>query len=247
MRNMKNLKWIAMFALVAILAIGLADGAAAQRQGGGSSAQAMPTGFKPFLELSATYGTMWGGNIPFSYYSYNTPKLRTGTGPSYGIALDYNIHPMQAIELSYTKQDGSLDLDTQGIRTLTDMSVNFWQIGSIRYLMPPGKARAFFLTSLGATYFSPVESSFLMDPDDPDSIVYTQTVTKFSMTFGLGLKAYFGEAEKIGLRATFKVLPTFYNTWGGIYAGSGGGGVTVSGNAIWQWEAAAGLTIKFGT
>ena len=33
---------------------------------------------------------MWGGNIPFSY-GINSRTLRTGTGPSYGIALAYNI------------------------------------------------------------------------------------------------------------------------------------------------------------
>ncbi len=61
------------------------------------------------------------------------------------------------------------------------------------------------------------------------------------------MKAYFGKAERIGIRATFKVMPTMYNTWGGMYFGGGGAGLTVSGNAIWQWEAAGGVTIKFGT
>jgi hypothetical protein len=245
---MKSLKWIFMFGIVALLFTLTADDALAQRRGGGSSPSGAGTGgFAPFVEVSATYGTMWGGNIPFSYSYYNNPKLRTGTGPSYAFALTYNVHPMQAVELSYTRQEGSLDLDFQGLRTLTDMSVNFWHIGSIRYLMPPGKTRAFVLASLGATYFSPESATFLLDPDDPDSIVYTQTSTKFSINLGLGFKTYFGQSEKIGLRATFKVLPTLYNTWGGLYFGSGGGGVSVSGNAIWQWEAAGGVTIKFGS
>ena len=246
---MRKLKWIATFSLLAVLVAGVVDDAAAQRRGGGrsSSRQVGTAGFQPFAEFSATYGSMWGGNIPFSYSWYNSTTLRAGTGPSYSFALAYNLHPMQAVELSYTRQEGSLDLDYRGIRTLTDMSVNFWHIGSVRYLMPPGKMRPFVVGSLGATYFSPKDSSFLLDPDDPDTIIYTRSVTKFSLALGLGVKAYFGEAERFGLKATFKVLPTLYNTWGGIYVGSGGGGVSVSGNAIWQWEAAAGLTIKFGT
>jgi len=242
---MDRLKWIAMFGLMAILLTAAADDALAQRRGGGGQPRQLPPGFTPYLEASATYGSMWGGNIDLTY-GINSRKIRTGTGPSYAFALAYNLHPMQAVEFSYTRQEGSLDLDYKGLRTLTNMSVNFWHIGSIRYLAPPGKVRPFVLASLGATYFSPEEGSFLLDEDDPDTLVYTQTSTKFSFNFGLGVKSYFGKAEKVGIRATFKVLPTFYNTWGGMYFGSGGAGLTVSGNAIWQWEAAIGLTIKLG-
>ncbi len=238
---MKGLKWIAMFGLMAILLTAVADDALAQRRGGGGQARGVPAGFQPHFELSATYGSMWGGNIDV-YSGFKTYKLRTGTGGSMGFALDYNIHPMQAIELSYTRQDGSLDLDDKGITTLTDMSVNVWHIGSLRTLMP-GKVQPFVLGSLGVTYFSPSAASFELDGET----VYTQSATQFSINFGLGLKAYFGEAEKVGIRASFKVMPTMYNTGAGLWFGSGGGGVAVTGEAIWQWEVAGGLTVKFGT
>jgi hypothetical protein len=42
-------------------------------------------------------------------------------------------------------------------------------------------------------------------------------------------------------------MPTFYNTGASLWFGSGGSGIAVSGNAIWQWEIAGGLTVKFGT
>lgn len=239
---MKNLKWLAMFAVVAILLTTASGDALAQRRGGASTPA--PTGFKPYAELSATYGSMWGGNIDLSYNTNNV-KLRTGTGGSWGFALDYNLSPAQALEISYTRQDGSLDLDYKGTRTLTDMSVNYWQIGSIRTLAP-GKVQPFVLGSLGATYYSPTQSTVQIDEDDVDSTYYVDATTKFSLTLGLGLKSYFGEAQKIGLRATFKVMPTFYNGSSGVWFGPGGAGLTVGGSAIWQWEAAAGLTVKFG-
>lgn len=240
---MKSLKWIAMFALMALLLTAVADDALAQRRGGRQPVQ-VPAGFKPYFEGSFTYGSMWGGNIDLSY-GFNSRKIRTGTGPSMGFALDFNFHPMQAFEISYTRQEGSLDLDYKGLRTLTDMSVNVWHIGSIRYLAP-GKVKPFVLASLGMTYFSPTESSFLLDTTDPDTEVFTQSSTKFSMNFGLGFKAYFGKTEKFGIRASFKVMPTLYNTGAGLWFGSGGAGVSINGNAIWQWEAAGGMTIKFG-
>lgn len=243
---MKSLKWIAMFGLMAIMLTAVADDAMAQRRGGGGQPKQLPPGYTPYLEFSATYGSMWGGNIDLTY-GINSRKIRTGTGPSYAFALAYNVHPMQAVEFSYTRQEGSLDLDYKGLRTLTDMSVNVWHIGSIRYMAPPGKVRPFVMGSLGATYFSPESSTIILDLDDPDNTtIHTQTATKFSFSFGLGVKSYFGEAEKVGIRASFKVIPTLYNTSGGLWFGSGGGGVTVSGNAIWQWEAAIGVTIKLG-
>jgi hypothetical protein len=242
---MKGLKWIAMFGLLAVVLVAVTDDAMAQRRGG-SSAPPPPRGstqFTPFIEISGHYGQMWGGNVDLSYSGWGqTRKLRMGTGSSYGIQLDYNLHPMQAVEFSYTRQDGKVDYDYQGITTLFDTSVNFWHLGSVRYLMPPGGMRPFILTSIGATYFSPQQSTFELEGET----YYTQTSTKLSFTLGLGLKAYFGEAEKFGLRATFKTLPSLYNTGGGVWFGSGGGGLTVSGNAIWQWEAAIGLTLKLG-
>lgn len=241
---MKGLKILGMVALTTVLVVSLTDDAMAQRRGGGQpSSRAVMAGFEPHLEISGHWGHMWGGNVDLTYNTWgNTRKLRAGTGNSYAIQLGYNMHPMQAVELSYTRQDGSIDYDYQGIQTLFDTSVNFWHIGSIRYLTPPGKMRPFLLVSIGATYMSPKQASFELE----DETFYTQKTTKLSFSLGLGFKAYFGEAEKFGLRATFRTLPTLYNTWGGVYFGSGGGGLSVSGNAIWQWEAALGLTLKMG-
>jgi hypothetical protein len=240
---MKVWKGLALFTLATVVLAAMSTAAEAQPRRSGA-ARSVPGGFEPHFELSATYGSMWGGNINLSY-GYDYRKLRTGTGGSLGFALDYQVHPLQAVELSYTRQDGSLDLDYRGIRTLTPMSVNFWHIGSLRYLAP-GKVKPFVLGSLGLTYFSPANATIQLDEDDPSTVISTQTATKFSLCLGLGLKAYFGEAERFGIRASLKVLPTLYNTGAGLWFGSGGAGVSFGGNAIWQWEAAAGLTVKFG-
>jgi hypothetical protein len=231
---MTGLRRNALLALSLILMTTLFTGEAlAQRQGGGGGGG----GLAGPIELSATYGSMWGGNI-----SLLNGKLRTATGPSYGFALDIPVHPAMAIEVSYTRQDGALDYDSRGSKDkLTDMSVNYWQIGAIRGLID-GKVRPFVTTSLGVTYYSPTESSVVIDGQTYN----ISPLTKFSFVLGLGVKSYFGEAEKIGLRASFKVLPTLYNTGGGVWFGTGGASLGVTGNAIWQWEAAAGLTVKFG-
>ncbi len=231
-----KLMLVISFALMATLCTGEA---LAQRRGGSQKAggAGATTGPKPPIELSVTYGSMWGGNIQ----TYNG-KIRTATGPSYGIALDIPLHPAMALELSYTRQDGGLDYDTRtGKERLTDMSVNYWQIGAIRGLLD-GKVRPWISTSLGATYYSPTEGTVIIDGDE----YRAEGATKFSFIIGLGAKTYFGKAERIGLRASIKVLPTLYNTGAGVWFGSGGASLGVTGNAIWQWEAAIGLTVKLG-
>jgi hypothetical protein len=216
--------------VLAVLTTFTAQEALAQRPGGG----------RPPIEFSTTYGSMWGGNIG-GYYG----KLRTGTGGSWGFALDVPIQPGMWLEASYIRQDGSLDWDPKGAAktTLSDVSVNVWQLGTIRGFGRPGGAVMPYLQgSLGLTYFSPSESTVVIDNES----YAIDSITKFSMTFGAGFKAYFGQAQKIGLRGTFKVISTLYDAGGGIFFGPGGVDVGIAGSAIWQYEVAGGLTVKFG-
>jgi len=194
----------------------------------------------PAPELSATYGTMWGGNI-----GLGSGKLRTGTGGSLGFALDVPVRPDTYLELGYTRQDGSLDWDPRlgGKVTITDMSVNVWQLGSLRtFGHPGGPLVPFAQGALGLTYFSPSASSVTIDGTDYP----IDGMTKFSISFGLGFKAYFGRAQRVGLRGSFKVISTLYDAGGGVFFGPGGVELGVSGSGIWQYEAAGGLTVKFG-
>lgn len=202
----------------------------AQRAGQGSAP----------IEFSATYGSMWGGNIQTT-----GGKLRTGTGGSWGLALDYPIAPGTWLEASYTRQDGSLDWDAnqQPKFTLTNMSVNFWQLGTIRtFGRADGPIVPYLQGSLGATYFSPSESQVSID----QQIYNIESLTKFSITFGAGFKAYFGQAQRFGIRGSFKFLTTFFDSGGGVFFGPGGVSLGISGSGIWQYEAAGGLIVRFG-
>ena len=206
---------------------------------GGTDALAQRSGGNRIggAEFSATYGSMWGGNV-------NTVKgrFRTATGPSLGLALDIPLHRELTVELSYTRQDGALSLDDfGGLNTLTDMSVNYWQIGAIRSLTQ-GRVQPFLLLSFGLTYYSPEKGSITID----DEVFETTTSSKFSFVIGAGIKTWFGRNERIGFCASIKTLPTIYDAYGGLWFGSGGASVGFSGSAIWQWEAAAGLTVKLG-
>lgn len=234
-------KTLTFLALALFLATSLItqDAMAQGRRGrsGGATTTSANTWQKPPIEISATYGSMWGGNI-----NILKGKLRTATGPSYGFAIDIPLHPAAMLELSYTRQDGRMDHDWAGTKVaLTDMSVNYWHIGAIKGLLD-GPVRPWVSTSIGATHYAMEQSEIVIDGET----FRVDSTTKFSFIIGVGVKAYFGEAEKFGLRASMKVLPTLYNTGGALYVGSGGAGLGVTGDAIWQWEAAIGLTVKLG-
>lgn len=225
-----------VLAVLCLLALSLASADAYAQRARRSGTSSQGGWQRPPVELSATYGSLFGGNIDFI-----GGRIRMGTGPSLGLILDIPIRPGTYAELAYTRQDGSLDLDRGTTTTLSDMSVNFWHLGATQ-LLSDGKVQPFIITGIGATYFSPKEASFEVDGDT----FRLESTTKLSFALGLGLKTFFGENERIGLRASFKMLPTMYNTGAGIFVGTGGVSAGVSGNAIWQWEGAAGLTVRFG-
>ncbi len=238
-----NTRFFPIFLAVVMLLVTVGE-ASAQRRGGSPQRAAAPQHDEK-IDISVMYGHMWGGNIE----TWNGNRFRLGTAPSWQIALDIPMGPATWVELSYDHQDGKLDWDERGqpIRTLSDMSVNYWQIGMVRGV-PRGNVVPYGTFALGVTYYNPSESSFTIpeDSNNPADTYYLDSATKFSMSLGVGVKAFFGEAQRIGVRASFRTMPTFYNTGAGLWFGSGGAGVSVSGYAIWQWEVAAGLTIKMG-
>jgi hypothetical protein len=229
----RSVRIIAVALLAAVTVAGTTTDAQAQRAGRVPSS-------RPSIEFSTTYGSMWGGNIPLTY-----GKLRTATGDSWGFALDYPLQPNTWVELGYNRQSGALDWDPNRASkvTLTDMSVNHWHIGGLRgFGRPDAAVMPFVVSGLGLTYYSPEASQVTIDSDD----YFIDGATKFALNFGAGFKAYFGEARRVGIRGSFRVFATLYDAGGGFYFGTGGASLGVGGSAIFQYEAAGGLTVKFG-
>ncbi len=235
-----QMRTVLVLALLAVVFTTGASEALAQQQPPQQQPAPRRAPAKPAIEFSATYGSMWGGNIELI-----NGKLRTGTGGSWGFALDVPVRPGMWLEATYNRQESSLDWDERGGGTekLTNMTANFWHLGTIRALTPPGGAiMPYVQGSLGATYLVPEASQVTIDGSTYD----IDSITKFSIAFGVGFKSYFGEAKKFGLRGSFKVISTLFNSSGGVYFGTGGAGLGISGSGIWQYEAAGGLTVKFG-
>ena len=223
---------VAVLVLAAVTA-GAAGDALAQRAGRVPSS-------RPAIELSATYGSMWGGNVPTRY-----GKLRTATGDSWGFALDYPLQPSTWVEIGYNRQSGALDWDPSlGSKiTLTDMSVNHWHLDGVRgFGRPDGAVMPYVVSGLGFTHYAFDKDAVSIDGED----YAIDSSTRFMLNFGVGFKAYVGQARRVGIRGSFRVFSTLYDAGGGFYFGTGGASLGVGGSAIWQYEAAGGVTVKLG-
>ena len=183
---------------------------------------------------------MWGGNIEFRERQVAhghraglgfRPRLRHPPLPGHRVQLH---PPGRAVRLGSPRRR----------QIQADRHVD--QLLAARHACATSPSRASGRSSsrrLGLTYYSPSGSTINIDGTD----YAIESSTKFSFNFGLGFKKYFGQNEKIGLRASFKVMPTLYDSGAGLWFGTGGASLGITGYAIWQFEAAAGLTVKFGS
>ncbi len=229
---MRHLESILLFlGLCGLIVFATAGDASAQRRGRRAVSSSPSSTYRDGVDISASYGWMWGGNID-AVYNARSGKFRWASAPSWFFAVEIPMRPGMQLQLQYTLQDTQLDWDPNGgvKEKYADMTVNYWQIGATAGL-PRGRIMPYTMLTVGATYWS----------FSNDRILDIKNQTKFSFTAGVGAKTYFGQNQKVGLRVQFRVLPTFYNTFATI----GTGGVGISGNAIWQWEIGGGLSVKF--
>lgn len=232
---MRKLTVIILF--TGVLAAMVLQSPVAQAQRLTSNSYSPKSGSARPLEFSVNYGSMWGGNIDTIF-----GKLRIATGDSWYFAANVPIRHGMWGEFSYTRQGTRINLENLGVaRNLTDMTVHYWQIGALQGL-PRGNFVPFFIGTLGLTYYSPEASTVEIE----DLTYGLNSATNFSMTFGVGFKADMGPDQRVGLRGQFRIMPTIYNASGGLWFGTGGGGVAVSGSAVWQYEVSGGVVIKLG-
>jgi len=199
----------------------------------GNAAQAGP--MTP--EISGSWGWMWGGSA-----GSRVGTFRLDSSSNYSATLGFPVAFLTWGELQYTYQSTAMTLDDFGVRTsLTDMDIHFFQLASTRGLKD-GPVVPYVLGGIGTTWFNPEQSVIVIDGQSYG----LNSSWKLSFVLGLGVKVWLGQAEKVGLRLQFRMLPTLYNSSTGIWVGGGGGGVSISGNAVWQFDVSAGLTVKLG-
>lgn len=197
---------------------------------GTASAQMTP-------ELSGSWGWMWGGSA-----SSLAGTFRLDDAASYSATASFPAGNLNWVEAHYSYQGSAMTLDGFGrLDKLTDIGVHYMQIGGLRGIKD-GPVVPYVVGGIGATYYSPSESVIQID----GTTYGLDSSWKLSFALGAGVKVWLGEEERVGLRLQFRVLPTLYNSSTGVWVGGGGGGISVNGSAIWQFDASAGVTVKLG-
>ena len=185
------------------------------------------------VEIVPFAGYMFGGSV-----NYYEGKLKIDNGVNYGVSILVPMHQLLDIEINYTRMDGKASFSKYAGYPLlenkeTTMATNYIQIGGIsKFYSQNTKVTPFGSLSLGATWYSPTDGSF-------------QDVWRFSVAAGLGVKVMF--SERIGIMLRGRLLMPMYFGGVGIYAGTGGSGVSVNSVvAPLQGDFNGGLIIKIG-
>ena len=190
------------------------------------------------LEITPYYGYQLNGKV----IGYNG-DLNIRDASAYGMMLDLKVRPGMQVELFYGRSDTRADfVEFRGpTYKLTDVSVNYFQIGALREVKRVKNITLYGIGSLGATLLSPSGDSYNQTP----ITYYYEDWWLFSITAGGGAKVWF--SKKIALRLEARLLMPI--TWGGggFMVGTGGSGFYLGGgSAILQGSLSAGLTIALG-
>lgn len=176
---------------------------------------------------------------PFAGYQF-TSNLQTFSGElkinnsfNYGATLDIRLSNDLLIEFLYIRTETEVSLKKefyQTVEKLFDMNVDYFQ-GGVQVETEAGSFRPFAAFTIGATYFNPLNKSYVGD-------------WKFSFTAGGGVKYYF--TNNIGVRAQWRFLVPIYFSNTSIFCNDGYCGIIVSGGTyLLQYDLTAGLLFSF--
>ncbi len=183
------------------------------------------------VEIVPFGGYMFGGSV-----KYYEGKTNIQDGANYGVSLLVPVETIMDVEINYTRMDSKASFSPYAGYPLleyreTTLGTNYFQIGAIKKIMPPGsKVQPFGSFSLGATWFS---SSDMSD------------VWRFSVTAGLGVKIMVSERVGIMLRGRLMMPMNFAGA--SFYFGTGGSGLSMNSYiSPFQGDFNGGLIFKLG-
>ena len=157
--------------------------------------------------------------------------------------LDLTVKPGMQVELFYSRSDTRADfVEYRGPTVkLTDVSVNYIQLGFLRTVKKMKNISVYGIGSLGTTLFSPSGEVYDEGPAD----LYFEDWWLFSVTVGGGAKIMF--SERVGLRLEGRLMMPITWAGGGFAVGTGGSGFYLGGgSAILQAGMSAGIIVALG-
>ena len=189
------------------------------------------------VDLFGGYGWQIGGKARFYEGDIN---IKSNT--QWHIGLDAYMAEGVAIRFEYSQMaDATADwIPLPGFSNLFPaerflMDVHYFQLGAVRG-MKMDKIEPYGLISLGATWFAAQELTGAEIGD----------VTRFAAALGGGIKIM--PSDKVGIKLQARLLLPMYFAGVGLWAGTGGGGVSVGAAIpIVQGDFTAGLVLRLGS
>ncbi|MCK4511918.1 outer membrane beta-barrel protein [bacterium] len=178
------------------------------------------------LEISALGGYRFGGTL-----TTVQDDLVMEAAPSFGLTAGVQIRRDMQMELFYSRQSADITLKDAGARDtpdVTKLGVEYWHIGWLYELRPPGGIRPYVVVRLGATRFDPVN-------------IEADNTWRFSGGFGAGVRVFF--TESIGVRVEAQLLSTAARS--GNFFSYEGNHYLVESSGVHQGSISAGLTVAF--
>ena len=216
--------------LAALVGVSLWGATQAEAQGGAS--------------ITPTFGWQWGGTLEYYDPFYQVGgDVHVEAAQTYGGTISVPVRPGYAAEISYWLQESKVigRPDRNPEFDLFDMTTHWIQISGIRDLgYGESRVTPYVIGGFGTTVFDPGA------PANPQYGSYgINTQWRFSMHAGGGFRVQMN--DKISLRLQSRLLlPTRWLS-GGVWFGSGGGGMSINGTVVPQGDALVGLQFKLGS
>ena len=177
-----------------------------------------------------------------SYYdnnNYYEGKFKGGL--QWGAGLEYMPHQSSGIELLYLNQQTTAlttyAIPGSGVKTTNfDVGFNWLLLAGNRYMRKPGsKVEGFGGFMLGAAFIN------VDNPVNGNS----NSATKFAWGFRLGANIW--ASERVAIKLKTQVMSAVQGAGGGLYFGTGGGGVGVSTySSMYQFGLGGGIAFALG-
>lgn len=153
---------------------------------------------------------------------------------AHGLTLNGKVQPNTQWEVLYARQDTEVDTsDFFASDPVFDVAVDYFHIGGT-YLLAGSNIRPFIALTVGVSEFDP----------EPRELASERFL---SASIGGGWQ--FNAAKRVGLRLEARAFTTFVDSNSNIFCQGGGGTggclFTVGADTLTQWEARAGLVVRF--
>jgi len=187
------------------------------------------------VEITPTYGYQFGSKLNYGVNNY----LKIKDGDQFGLTVGVEADDDIVVELSYIHHSSELTIRDIYIspteNRVTDIYADWVMIGVNKYF-GEGMVKPFFGGALGVVFLS-------NDNVNYDIVNYNiDNNSKFAFSFKGGANIMFTEVVGINIQGGLMVPVT----WGGVYVGSGGSGVSVSGTSIVGYVS-GGLVFRLGS